>query len=1067
VTDHEMSDAEKRALLLELLDKGPAAPAEMPAVGPRDSRAAAPLSAAQERLWFLAELEPTSTAYHLGWRLRLRGALDVAALGHSLDELVRRHESLRTTFRGGEAPAQIVSPPQPLGLVLEDVTGLDPAARARAIARRAEETVLAPFDLLRGPLLRVALLRADEDEHVLVFGLHHILFDGWSFGLFTRELAALYEAFAAGRTSPLPAPALQYADFAAWQASTLTPSRMEPLLTYWTRQLRGLPPRVALPFDRPVACVAGVAGRCVRALPPALLAEAEALARAEGVTTFVILLAAFYALLHRVSGQEDLVVGTPATARDRVELEAIVGCFVNLLVLRVAGAAGDTFHTLLARVRDTARQAQAHGALPYQRIVEALDPGRDLSDTRLFQVTFQAQEFDSSQWRLPGLAVQLEEAPIGAAKFDLCVSIDLGTAGGLISAEYAGERFEAATIDALLGQYEALLATALAQPEERVGALPLGPPAPAPPVEAPPAGDRCLHELFAAQARRTPEAIALTYETTHWSYDTLDRRANRLARLLAARGAGAETRVALWAEPSLEMLVGMIAVLKSGAAYVPIDPTFPAARIEHLVRDSGARFFLTWGGQGDLSACDVALVDVDLALAEGSDAALATPVQPANLAYVLYTSGSAGAPKGVLIEHRQVPDLFAHLPPAPSPSQEVWALAHAPSFDVSVLEIWGALIRGARLVVVPSEVRRSPPALRALLVREQVTVLFQTPTAFRELGPLGTELPLRLLVLGGEALDFARLRGAVSPATALRNGYGPTETTIFTTLRPIAPEEVERVPGSMIGPGLPGRTLHVLDDVLRPVPVGVCGEIYIGGAGVARGYAGNPALTAERFVPDPLGSPGARLYRTGDLGRLTRDGDVQFLGRADQQVKIRGFRIEPGEIEHALEQHPQVRAAVVVVREREPGDPRLVAYVVLRGEGASLDELRLHARCLLPEYMIPSLIVPLTELPRSTSDKLDRDALPAPDWTREARVAYVAPRTPVEEALAAIWCEVLGLDRIGTQDHFFDLGGHSLLATRLMARVRARFAIELSLRRLFEQPTLGGLAQVIEGLIAR
>ncbi len=1018
-----------------------------------------PLSFAQERLWFIDQLEPGSPLYNVAAALRVEGPLDSRVLALTLGEIVRRHEALRTVFaaRAG-APVQVIQPAEPFALTVVDLSDLpeeEREARARVLA--AEEASR-PFDLSRGPLLRALLVRLGERDHAVALTMHHIASDGWSMGILVREVAALYAAFAAGRPSPLPELPVQYADFAVWQRSWLRGEVLEGEIDFWRRQLAGLPPLLELPSDRqrPAAQSYRGAERPVR-LPAELTRRMETLARQEGATLFMVLLAGFQALLGRYSGQDDLAVGSPVAGRNRIETEGLIGFFVNTLVLRGNLAGAPTFRELLGRVREAALAAWLHQDVPFEKLVEEMAPERSLAHSPLFQVVLVLQNAPVGGLEIENLRLRPVDVDAATAKFDLTLDLSEHEDGLSGIAVHATDLFDGSTIDRLLAGFERLLAAAVEGPDLRAEELPLLDAAERQQllewggIREEHAASSTLHSRFAAQARRTPEAPAVTCGDVTLTYGELRRRSNQLAHWLRGQGVGPESRVGLLLDRSVDLAVGVLGVLEAGAAYVPLDPGAPQERRDFIVEDA-----------------DIRIVVEDLELLEGLPADDLEPLGDASsLAYVIYTSGSTGRPKGTLITHGNVTRLFdATEAWFGFDERDVWTLFHSYAFDFSVWEIWGALLYGGRLVVVPWEVSRSPEGFLDLLVRERVTVLNQTPSAFAQLARSESDLPdLRLVIFGGEALDPASLEpwferhGDERPR--LVNMYGITETTVHVTYRPLSRGERR----SVIGEPIPDLSLSVLDRNLLPAPIGVPGELVVGGAGLARGYLGRPELTAERFVPAPSG---ARLYRSGDLGRYLPDGDVEYLGRLDHQVKIRGFRIELGEIEAALAELAGVRQAVVVVRSDRsdgsdgsvgsPGDQRLIAYVV--GDAAAA-ELREALRARLPDYMMPAAFVTLEAMPLTVNGKVDRKALPAPERVG-GESSYVAPRTPTEEVLAGIWAEVLGVEQVGAEDHFFDLGGHSLLATQVMSRLRGAFGVEMPLRELFMAPRLADLAARIE-----
>ncbi|HEX2092009.1 MAG TPA: amino acid adenylation domain-containing protein, partial [Longimicrobiaceae bacterium] len=1062
----------RRVEALRRAGAGTQAPPILPV--PRDRRL--PLSYGQQRLWFIHRMDPESAAYHVPFALRVRGPLDVRVLERSIQEVVRRHEALRTVFpdRGGH-PVQVVADAFP-GLLREvELCGVAGEEREVELRRLADDEAARPFDLERGPLLRALAARVDADEWVLFFTMHHIVSDGWSMGVLVREVSALYEAFSRGEPSPLPELPVQYADFATWQREWLAGEVLERQLGWWREALAGAPPVLELPADRPRPATPSFRGAGHSLfLDAETTRELRALSRREGATLFMTLLAAFQALLARYSGQDDLVVGTPIAGRTRAETEGLIGFFVNTLALRGDLSGDPTFRELLGRVRDATLGAYAHQDLPFDRLVEEIQPERSLNRAPLFQVTFTLEEGDFEQdVRLGGVRLESLEWVEDLSKWDLSLGIAEDGDGLRAVFTYAADLYEAATVERMAEHFRNLLHALASAPERRLSELELvgaaerrwllaqGSGAGAG-VE--PAG--CVHELFAGWAARTPEATAVVFDGGTLTYAELDRRSSRLAHALRRRGVGPETRVGLCAERSAEMVVGVLGILKAGGGYVPLDPAYPPERITYMLEDAAVAVLVAQEAVAaalPAHGAEVLLLDADAAgIAAESDAAPGVEVSPEHLAYVIYTSGSTGRPKGVRIEHGSLANTLdaARAAFGFGPGDEMPSLASF-AFDIWLFETLLPLLCGGTVRIVPRERVVDVAALVKEL--EEATLLHAVPALMRQVartvrGGRGSLPRLRHAFVGGDAVpaDLLGEMREVFPAAEVHVLYGPTEAAIICA----AHHAAGGVGGErhLLGRPLGNAPLYVLDSAGRPQPQGVPGELCIGGASVARDYLGRPELTAEKFVPDPFAAePGARLYRTGDRARWGADGVLEFLGRVDSQVKIRGFRIEPGEVEALLAAHPAVRDAVVTVREDAPGDRRLVGYVVPAAGEVSPAELSTWLGERLPGYMVPAALVSLDAFPLSPNGKVDRRALPAPE-REEAAAEYAAPRTSTEEVVAGIWADILRRERVGVEDDFFALGGHSLLATQVMSRVQAALGVEVPLRALFEAPTVAGLA---------
>ncbi|HEX6750909.1 MAG TPA: amino acid adenylation domain-containing protein, partial [Longimicrobium sp.] len=1030
-----------------------------------------PPSFAQQRLWFLEQMGGLGGTYHVATQLRLEGELDRAALRRALDRIIARHEALRTTFAEVDAePVQRIAAAEESAFRLVEHDLRASAGAEDELRRLVQDEAGAPFDLEQGPLIRGRLVRLADDDHVLLVTMHHIVSDGWSRGVLTRELGALYTAFGRGEPDPLPPLPVQYADYAAWQRRWVDGDVLQEQAEYWTSALAGAPALLELPTDRPRPARQDHAGGTVGiVLDEALVAALKALGRRHGTTPFMTLLAGWAAVLARLSGQDEVVVGTPSANRGRSEVEGLIGFFVNTLPLRVDLSDGPRVGELLQRVKTRALEAQRNQDIPFEQVVERVRPARSLAYTPLFQVTFGWENAPDGTPELPGLAAgPLDPAspPQESAKFDL--SLALWEAGERIegAVEYATALFERETVERWLGYLRRVLEGMVADDAMRVDHIPLLPAAERARLvrewnasDAAPVAEQCIHHVFEAQAARTPDATALVHEGERLTYAELDARANRLAHRLAAAGVGRGVAVGVCLEWRPELVVALLATLKAGGVYVPLDPSLPPGRLAYIAEDAGVRAVVTRAGLAD-RVPSAAAVRVDVDADEASTAPAGAPrcrACPTDLAYVIYTSGSTGRPKGVAVEHAAA---AAHLLAVARvhgivPEDRVLQFASA-GFDVSLEQVFFPLLTGATLVLRGAELW-SATEFRARVRALGITVANLPPAYWQEVaeGAAGDALAgIRLLLIGGDALPASA--GDARGAGRLVNCYGPTETVITATAFAVERGAAGR-PLVPIGRPLPGRAVYVLDPRGAPVLMGVAGELYIGGPLLARGYLGRPALTAERFVPDPFGRvPGGRLYRTGDRVRWSASGDLEFLGRTDFQVKIRGFRIELGEIEAGLRGHPAVRDAVVLARADVPGDTRLVAYVV--GD-ADAEALRTCLAERLPEYMLPAAYVRLETFPLTPNGKLDRKALPAPDEGAFARRGYEAPSGRVEEAVSAIWAELLRAERVGRGDHFFALGGHSLLAVRVASRVRQALGVEASPRDVFERPVLADFAR--------
>ncbi|MBU6399476.1 MAG: amino acid adenylation domain-containing protein, partial [Verrucomicrobia bacterium] len=1039
----------------------------------------AELSFSQQRLWFLEQMEPGRTTYLIPGAIQLEGTLEVEVLERALGALVNRHAALRTVFEIVEGrPLQRVKAPGPWRLPVIQLGAA--SQQARELQARLRQELARGFDLERGPLFGAQLYRLSAQRHVLLLLLHHIIADGWSLGILFRELGQLYGQMQGGQAPSLPALALEYGDYARWQRGWLQGQTLEGLLAHWRRRLAGAPQVLELVGDRPRPAVESNRGAVYSfSLPPELAAGLGQLGRQAGATLYMTLLAGFAALLSRYTGQEDLLVGTPVANRGRAETEEIVGCFVNTLVVRANGAGDPTVSQFLDRVREECLEALAHQDLPFERLVEELRPVRDLSRNPVVQVLFALQNAPLPPLQLPGLRQSLLELDPGVAKVDLTLEVQEQAQGLRASFNYATDLFEPPTIQRLATHWRALLQAMVADPQQRLSHLPLLTPAERHQVLVQWNGQTTdysrelrVHDLFQAQADRTPAVIAVTVADRRLTYEELDRRSNQLAHHLRGLGVGRGQRVGLCVKRSLEMMIGLFGILKAGAAYVPLDPVFPAERLQYMAQDVQMALLLSTrdlAGQFGLPRESQLLLDADAA----AIAAAPTTRLPADdhaaqgqdPAYVIYTSGSTGRPKGVVVPHRAVVNFLLSMAGEPGlGASDVLVAVTTLSFDIAVLELQLPLSVGAQVVIATQDQAIDGTALGALLEQHRATVMQATPVTWRLLLEAGwTPRPRFKALVGGESMPKDLADQLIASGVELWNLYGPTETTVWSTCARLTNTQH----GISIGKPIANSTVRILDGHGNLCPVGVPGELCIGGDGVSLGYWNRPELTAERFIRDPFDTDAAaRLYRTGDLARWHSDGSLEHLGRLDFQIKLRGFRLEPAEIEAALAQHPAVREVTVIGREDTPGDRHLVAYLVVADPPPDLfDQLRARVRGALPEYMVPARFVILKALPRTQNGKLDRRGLPAPGRAEVSpgRV-LVTPRTPTERLVLDLFRGVLGRDDLGVRESFFDLGGHSLMAARLMFRLRAATGVDLPMRLLFECPTAAALAEAVERL---
>jgi len=1036
------------------------------------------LSFAQQRLWLLDQVHVANGSYNLSAAFRLEGALNVAALERAVDAVVARHEILRTIFRSvGDEPVQVISPPRSMPLRFMECSDL-PEDRDAAVQRLAAEEARRPFDLSRGPLLRVGLIRADDTDHVLLLTAHHIIFDGWSMNVFIRELSVLYASFAAGRPSSLPDLPLQYADFSLWQRQRLDGEVLKSHLAYWRRQLGDSSGSLDLPLDRSRPSHQTFGGAHENLTLAKSLADAlRALGNRHGATLFVTLLTAFQSLLHRYTAQEEINLGVPVAGRDRVELEGLIGFFVNTLVIRTSFGDDPSFRDLLARVRQTMLEALTHQDLPFEKLVEELQPKRDPSRQPLFEVMFQLKSFRPDAPPLSTLHITPLDVAKGRAQFDLSLEIAEAVDGLVATAEYNTDLFEAETIRRLLGHYRTLLESAVADAGQRVSELRLFD-----------EGERRqLSEWNATRrayewsdggaaahvhrrALQQGQNVAVECKGRTVSYAELNRQANQLAHYLTRVGVRKGACVGLYAERSIETCVALLGILKIGAVYVPLDPKYPADRIAFVAKDAGLRVVVV-GRSVDGSVLEPSATLVSLerdwnAIMQEDACDPPVEVTANDAAYVIYTSGSAATPKGVIGLHRGILNRVSWMQEVyPFEPNEVCCQKTSLSFVDSIWETLGPLMSGATLAVIPDETVKDVRQLVRTLDQLRVTRIVLVPSLLAAIlaarDDLDALLPcLKYWLCSGEALpvELAREFRAALPHSKLINLYGSSEVAADATWHEVA-DVSERVP---IGRPIANTEAYILDQHLRPLPIGVTGELHIGGHGLARGYLGLPALTAAKFVPNPFGNEaGARLYKSGDLARRLPDGTIEYVGRHDSQIKLRGFRIELCEIESALEQHPTVRSAVVVAQQAPSGEKILIAYVLPRqGREISAAALRTAASGKLPDYMIPADFIITESMALTPNGKIDRRALSEQSTGRHGSET-VLPRTPMEQELAEIWRTLLKVQQVGIHDNFFALGGHSLLATQVITRVRDVFRLSLPQRILFDAPTIAGLADAI------
>jgi amino acid adenylation domain-containing protein len=1059
-----------------------------------------PASFAQQRLWFLDQYAPENPFYNVVTALRLTGSLNITALEQTFNEIAQRHETLRTTFAAVSGqPVQIISTACKINIKILELQHLPPEQRQTEAKKITAAESLRPFNLSTGPLMRVTILCLTDSEHILLLNMHHIAADDWSIGVLIREIQAIYTALINRQTSPLPELSLQYADFAEWQREWLQGEVLETQLAYWRQQLRGISV-LNLPVDRAAPARQNYRGKTqYLAIPKKLQDSLVALSQRAGATLFMTLLAAFQTLLYRYTGQADIVVGSPIANRNRSEIESLIGFFVNTLVLRTDCSGNPTFRDFLGRVREVTLGAYAHQDLPFEKLVEELHPERSLNRNPLFQVVFGLQNAPVDELELPELKLSSFHLETQTTRFDF--ELHLWEAADKFRSRYGEEwedseglrgvavynpdLFDEITIARLLKHFKMLLESIVANPEQRIANLPF--------LSEDEMNqllrewndtrtdypqNKCIHQLFEERALQHAEAVAASFDSQQLSYKELNSKANQLARYLQKQGVGAEVLVGLCAERSIDLIVGMLAVLKAGGAYLPLDPSYPRDRLNLMLEDAGVKVLLI---QDKLSenfqdfSNSVIKCDRDWEqIARESTENLTNTVTADNLAYIIYTSGSTGKPKGVAVTHKAVNRLVINTNYIKIEPTDKIAQASNASFDAATFEIWGALLNGAQLYGINTNITLSPHDLALELRQQKISILFLTTALFQQIARALPEAfnSLRCLLFGGEIADIRCVKKVLKQlqTTKLIHVYGPTENTTFSAYYQVrdVPETATSVP---IGRPIANTQIYLLDEELQPVAIGILGQLYLGGDGLARGYLNRPDLTAAAFIPNHFSKkPDSYLYKTGDLCRYRVDGNIEFLGRADNQVKIRGYRIELGEIEASLCQHPQVSEAAVIVREDIPNDKHLAAYVIPEGinkksetQNLKSSDLRQFLKQKLPAYMIPATYAVLDSMPLTPNGKVDRRLLPQIDTEGEdLTVNCVEPRNDIEEVLAKIWAKVLGKQQVSIYDNFFELGGHSLLATQLISRIRDALQVELPVSNLFEAPTVASLAKYIE-----
>jgi len=1071
--------------LLSFLSNRNGSLSRMPMIArrPRDGDEKIALSFGQERLWFLYQMDPANPFYNLNTAARMIGRLDIDALERSINAIISRHEILRTRYQiiDGQ-PLGVVDSTLKLSIEVTDLLRFPEPERESEALKISARYFQQPFDLSRGPLIRASVLKLGEQSYMLLLSMHHIIFDGWSIGILFRELATLYESYASRTPASLSEMPLQYADFACWQREWLQGEPLKNHLTFWKDYLSGANTVLDLHTDHPRPAVQSFRGARQQFRISGRITESiKSLAQQERTTLFAALLSAFQTLLYRYTNQEDITVGTPVANRNKVEIENLIGFFVNTVAIRVDLSGNPTFRQLLGQVRETIWEVQTHQEIPLERVVEEVQPKRELNRAPLFQVMFVLQNAPLPQLKLADLTLVPIEIDNGTAKFDLTLYMREAEREMTGSVAYNTDLFESTSIARLIECFQVLLESVADNADQHISKLALLKPAQQQQLlteynqtdQAYPL-DRFIHQLFEAEAETRADALALVYEKENLSYGELNRRANQLAHYLQSMGVGPEAPVGICMEPSIETVIGILGITKAGGAYVPIDPSFPKERVNFMLDDVRASVLLTRQRLLEkFSECKAQVINTDAdwqTVASYSDENPHSHVEPGNLVYIIFTSGSTGTPKGVAIEHRQLLNyIYSIRERLRLPFPASYATVSSIAADLGNTTVFPSLCFGGSLHIISSDRASDPHALAEYFQEHEIDCLKIVPSHLSALlTSVRSEqvIPRKRLILGGESSSWSLIEKirSLAPNCLIFNHYGPTESTVGV-LTCEAEDRLSNESASVpIGRPIGNIKIYLLDQYFEPVPIGVPGEVHIGGFGLARGYFNRPELAAEKFVPNPFShQPGARLYRTGDLARYGPSGNIEFLGRIDDQVKIHGFRIELGDIKAVLDQHPSIRELLVTTYEAL-GAKAVAAYIVFNeGEKVAISELRDYMKKRLPEYMIPAAFVTIDSLPRLPNGKINRKALPAPDNSEvESKTVYEPPAGPVENEIAGIWTRLLGVKQIGARDSFFDLGGHSLLATQLIARIYDVFQVSIPLRSIFERPTVAELAMVIE-----